>query len=149
MQLLGVRQPAAVKPESLIEASSVHNQRVALPVTNRVSVVAGSEIFRVGTGIEIDSAVRVRPTHIDDEDTFQFRDVYKLDPVRRQKLPWPCRRLATRVRLELIPAAIGIERSGPGLKWDVAELRSIGELLFCFRVGVVGINQTLEYSPVR
>ena len=66
--------------------------------------------------VHVDRAIGVRTADVEDEDALQFGEFDDLDAVRRQELPDATRRLAPRVRFELILEAVGVDRLGPRLE---------------------------------
>ena len=115
-RLVGVRQAAAVEPEALVVADGVHDQRVAVPPADGVAVVGGREVGRVRPSVHVDGAERVRAADVEDVDALGFGQLDELHAVGRQELPRRPRRLAPRVRLELVLLPIVVHRLGPRLK---------------------------------
>src|SRR5262245_52998026 len=58
----------------------------------------------------------MRSADVEDEDLLQFSELHELDTVRCQELANTTGRLAARVRLELVLAAVGVHRTRPWLK---------------------------------
>ena len=77
--------------------------------------------------IHVDRAVGVRAADVEDVDALQLGELDELDTVRRQELTHATRWLAPRVRLELVLAAVGVDRARPRLKRDLSD-RSHWEL---------------------
>ena len=62
--------------------------------------------------VHVDGAIRVRAADVEDVEPLDLGQLDELDAVRRQELPREARRLAARVRLELVaPAASRTARS--------------------------------------
>src|SRR5688572_6561904 len=116
MQLLGVRQAAAIPPEALVEADRVHHERVAFPPADGMTVIAGRQVLRVRATVHVDGAERVRPADIEDIDALQLGGLDELRAVRREELTGHSRRLAARVRLELVLLTLGEQRLRPWLE---------------------------------
>jgi hypothetical protein len=66
--------------------------------------------------IQVNSAVGVRPTDVENVDTLHLGKFNKLDPVRREKLSYPAGRLAPRVRFQLVDSSISEQRPRPWLQ---------------------------------
>ena len=73
VELLGVRQPVAIHPESFVEAERVDDERVAFPPADRVAVVARHEGARMRTPVHVDRAQTVVGL-VDDEDLLRRLD---------------------------------------------------------------------------
>src|SRR5437867_12708889 len=121
MKLLGMRRSISIEPEFFIEADRVHNQRVSLPVTDGMSVIARFEIRRMRTSIHKNGSETMRPADVHDEHALQIRHVYKLDAIGCEKLPRSARRLATRVWLKSV-APILVHFPRPRLERNFTKL---------------------------
>src|SRR5262245_58984635 len=115
VQLVGVRRRTAVDPEALVVANGIDDQRVTFPPANRVAVVGWLQILRVAPAVHVNRAEGVRTADVEDEDALDFRNLENLCAVGRQELTLHSRRLAPRVRLELVEPAILGDRLRPRL----------------------------------
>src|SRR5215216_6200461 len=70
---------------------------------------------RMGAAIHVDRAEGVRPADVENIDLLLVRQLDELDAVWRLELAGDARRLAARVRLELVDLAIGEQRTRPWL----------------------------------
>src|SRR5262245_39280427 len=77
------------------------------------------EIRRMRTAVHVDRAIRVWTADVEDEDALQLGELRHLDAVGRQELTDTARRLASRVRLELIRQAIFVHAFGPRLEGNL------------------------------
>ena len=66
VQLIGVRCPFAIDPDFFIKSHSVDDQRVPVPLPNRMSIIRRIEIFRMGSAIHINRTKGVRSPDIKD-----------------------------------------------------------------------------------
>ena len=57
VELLGVRRAAAIEPELVVEADRIDDERVAFPVTDRVSEPRGNKTLRVLAAVHADDTV--------------------------------------------------------------------------------------------
>jgi hypothetical protein len=64
----------------------------------------------------------VRSTNVEDEDLLELSQFHDLDTIRRQELTDTARRLATRVRLELVLTAVCVNSTRPRLKRNLRAL---------------------------
>src|SRR5262245_30805177 len=69
--------------------------------------------------VHVDRAVRVGTTDVEDEDALQLCELDHLDTVRRQELANTARRLAPRVRLELVREAVFVHAFSPRLEGNL------------------------------
>ena len=106
VELIGVRRRTAVNPEALVVANGVDDERVAFPPANGVAVVGRLQILRVAAAIGVNRAEGVRSANVEDEDPLDLGNLEDLGAVRREELTLHPRRLAPRVRLELVDPAI-------------------------------------------
>ena len=97
---------AAIDPEALVEADRIDHQRVALPPADRVAVVGRRQILGVLAAVHVDRAEGMRAADVEDVGHLLVRELDEFGSVRRQPLARPARRLAARVRLELVSPAI-------------------------------------------
>src|SRR5882672_10193937 len=111
-----VRQAAAVEPEALVEADAVDEEGVALPLARRVAVVARAQFLRMRAAVHVDDAEGVRPADVEDVEALDLGQLDELDAVGREELPRGARRLAARVRLELVHLPRVVERARPRLE---------------------------------
>src|SRR2546428_10312080 len=123
MKLICMRRPLPLHPESFVESDGVDHQGIPLPVTDGVSVVTGSDVLWMRSAIHINGVESLRASLVDHVDSWQVRQINKLDPARRDELPGPAGGLAPGVRLEQIGFAISVESPCPGLKGNLALLR--------------------------
>ena len=110
------RRSAAIHPEAFVVADGVDDQRVAFPPADGVAVEGRIEIRRMRAAVHVDRPVRVRAADVEDENALNLRQLDELDAVRRQELAHEARRLAARVRLELVLLAIVEQRLRPRLE---------------------------------
>ena len=122
-----MRRALTLHPEPFVEANRVDDQRVPFPVTDRVSVVTGREVFGMRPTIHVDDMERLRAGLVDDVDSREIRQIHELDAARRDELPRPSGGLAASVGLEQIGFAIVVQSSGPRLKRNLALFRFPGE----------------------
>src|SRR5687768_229011 len=125
MHVAGMRQATPDKPEFLIEANGVDDERLALPVADGVTEITGIQLlFRrmFSAGLHGDPApVPVLP--IDDEDPTELRLIDELHPIRNRKESHPTRRLTPRVRIvqPTSRSAVVVKSSGPVLEGHLIE----------------------------
>ena len=104
-------------------------------MTDGVTVVAGHQVLAVGMRppIYINSVERMGAAVVEDEYPLELRHFEDLESIRRRPQPRARRGLAASVRFELISDAIARTAPGPRLERNIAESRSIRELLqrFC------------------
>ena len=74
--------------------------------------------------VHVDRAEGVRAADVEDVDALQLGQLDELDAVRREELPRDARRLAPRVRLELVALTICEERLRPRLERSVFQARA-------------------------
>ena len=65
-----------------------HHQCVALPMPDRVTVIAWHQVLGVGSPIHIDFLVGVRPPDLENIDAFDFRDRDDLHSIGGRVLSW-------------------------------------------------------------
>src|SRR5215467_7043648 len=99
---------SAREPKAFVKTNRVHNERVAFPSADGVTVVTRIDILRMLPPIHINHSKRVRPADIHNENALLFCRLDELDSVWRQELARPARGFAARVRLELIASPIGV-----------------------------------------
>src|SRR5205807_6706784 len=71
VEFVRVRHSLPVHPEPFIETDGVNDQRLSLPVADRVSVVTGDQVFGMRTAIHINDAVSMEVA-IDSVDRLEF-----------------------------------------------------------------------------
>src|SRR5438105_9563066 len=116
MKLICMRRPLPLHPESFVEPDRVDDQRIPLPMTDRVSVVTGSDVLGMRPAVHINGMESLRTSLVDHVDSRQVRHIHELDAARRNELPRAAGGLAASVRLEQIGFAISVQSSCPGLK---------------------------------
>src|SRR5438128_10168270 len=116
MKLICMRRPLPLHPESFVEPDRVDDQRIPLPMTDRVSIVTGSDVLWMRSAIHINGVESLRTSLVDHVDSWQVRQINKLDPARCDELPGASGGLAPGVRLEQIGFAISVQSPCPGLK---------------------------------
>ena len=89
------------------------DERVAFPPADRVAVVARLQVVRMRAAVHVDRAERVRAADVEDVEPLELRHLDELDAVRRQELARDARRLAARVRLELVRLARVVDAPSP------------------------------------
>src|SRR5262249_7737419 len=95
----------------------------AFPAAGRVTIVGRNQVFRVRLTVHKDRAERMRTTDIENENAFLRFVRYKFHSIRSQELSRAARRLAARVRLELVRAAVHEQFFSPGLKRNVSNVQ--------------------------
>src|SRR3989442_899590 len=103
MKLVGMRQRVPVHPRLFIETDRIDDQRIPLPVADRMAVVARYEIFsgRMGPPVEINGLKVVGPAVVENIDALLLRHFQDLETIRGRPLPRTRRRLTARIRLVL------------------------------------------------
>src|SRR5438128_413968 len=122
VKLARVRQSPR-HPKAFIEADGIDDKRLFVPVADGVSVIIGNPILGMRPSVHINHAECMGSANIHDVQPLQFGLIYKLDSVRREKLPRSAGRLAACMRLELILPAISEYLQRPGLKWNLHRSR--------------------------
>src|SRR5690606_24901026 len=91
MQRLGVRIAFTVQPEPLVEADRVDHERVAFPVSDRVTEVARIQQLarRMLSPVHVDLAPRARRAAGQDVDALDRRHLDDLEPERHRELTGP------------------------------------------------------------
>src|SRR5687767_13584897 len=97
-----VWQSETVDPEPLVETDGINHQGFPFPSTRGVSEIVWCVILRMRPAIHIDHAHRVRSSDVDNENALQVLQFDYLHTVRCEKWSRPARRLASRVRFELV-----------------------------------------------
>src|SRR6185312_1456106 len=77
-----VRHPFACEPEPLVEADRVDDERVAVPVPDRVPVPARLEILRMLAPVQVDDAPAMRRADVQEQDFLRLRQIDDLDAIR-------------------------------------------------------------------
>src|SRR5262245_53301462 len=106
MKFIGMRRALPFHPKSFVEAYGVNHQGIAFPMTDRVSVVAWNEIFRMRTTIQINHAKGLWSVFIENVDCLHLRDIDKLRTAGRDELARPTRGFAASVRFKQVGFAI-------------------------------------------
>src|SRR5439155_17590844 len=127
VELVRVRCSLPLHPKSFVEADRVDHQSVSLPVTNRVSVVAGKQIFRMRPAIHINNSEGLRAGDVKDIDGLEFGAIDKLDSTRCDELTWSSGRFAACMRLKQVGFAVFIESPRPRLERNFTFLGFPGE----------------------
>src|SRR5436309_15625722 len=109
MKQIGVRRSLSFHPKPFVEADRVDDEGVAVPVPDRVSVVARNEVLGVWSAVHINDAERLRTILIEDVDGLCFRNIHNFIAAGRNELTWSTRWLTARVGLEQIRLAIFIQ----------------------------------------
>jgi hypothetical protein len=82
MQLVGMRMPGEIKPRAVVESYSVHHQRVAFTMADRISVPIWVQLLGMLPPIEIDLPAAVNISFKQNYE--QIRHLQELHRVRRQ-----------------------------------------------------------------
>src|SRR5436190_20340473 len=98
MKLLGMWSLPPIDPHLLVEAHGIHNECIALPLTDGVSIVAWHEVLRVIPAVGVNRPESMGPPIVQDEDALDFGNLDNLDTVRGGKLTGRSVRLASSVR---------------------------------------------------
>src|SRR5262249_50613216 len=106
MHLLRMREAFGFDPRTVVEPRRIDYQRVAFPVSDRVSRIGRIQILRMPAAIHIDNAKTVWPSDIKDKNPLQFARFDDLETVRGAHLARPGRRFASRKRR--IPLETGL-----------------------------------------
>ena len=95
--------------------------------------------------VHIDNAEAVRPADVENEHLVHLLHFKNLETIGRTYLPRTWRRLAAGVRCIPLEAglAIFVERSGPGLEWDVRQFEICRESSWPCRDDTFGIARQL------
>ena len=87
MHLIGMRQGVPAHPGALVEADRVDHQRVALIVADRVTEIAGHEIFacRMRPSVQVDRSEGMGAALQEQVDPLASRQIQQLDAVGRRE----------------------------------------------------------------
>src|SRR5687767_7745358 len=126
-----MRKAAGRHPELLVEANRFHDQRIAFPLSDGCSVIAGDSFGRRpdGTSVGMDDPPVAISASVQHEDAPKFWLFDELKAIRHLKLAWTAGREASpeRVILQQRPLAIFVQGSCPRLERrdlvDISEVR--------------------------
>src|SRR5262249_36099854 len=85
METFGMRQAVAAHPELFVESYRIDDQCIPFPMSQGIAVVSGEQTLRMIFAIEIDDAVRMRASDIEDVDALLLRHLDKLESVWRDE----------------------------------------------------------------
>src|SRR5262245_56428194 len=91
-------------------------------MADRMTVICRLEICGMRAAIHVDNSIRIGPTHVQNVNALQIRNVDEFGSIWCRELPRDSGSFAARVRFELINLPLIVDCSGPGLEWDLIQL---------------------------
>ncbi len=108
MKLGRVRYPFSSQPKLVVEPYAIDNERVAFPVTDRMSEPSRFDLRWVLAAIHVHYPPRVGRADADENDLLRVFELDNLEAVWRMKHPWAAGRFAARVRVILGERSLAI-----------------------------------------
>ena len=134
MQRIGMHHAGrpARKPESLVESNGIDDERIVLPVTDRVAEESGHVKFeiRMLAAVHVNRPIAAWPAAGQDHDALALGVLDDVDAIRRMKLSRPAVRHAARMRVVFAQCCEPIpnERLRPRLeRRDFVEILGVDE----------------------